>query len=234
MTRAITTVGVSKQRDFTAYHARFISTMESHGKADDILVWSDSWPKGSPSHTEVHYAFKVHAVEEARAKGHRFVLWLDVSCHALRSLEPLWKRIEEMGWFFLVGWDLLGNWSSDHCLSGWDITRDEAMKIKLFSGTIMGFDFHNPKSLAFLSMWKDFATAEHFNGTHRSGLVGPPPETEGAKMSSDPRCQGHRCDEPYTTLIAKALSMEPAVLGDLFCGGFDKTERCVIASGYDL
>ena len=233
MSRCIVTVGVNPQRAFGQFHERFDRTMRKFGDADEVIQWREDWPPGSPSHEKVHYGFKVHAIEEARRRGHTLILWLDVSCFAMKPMAPLWDRIKEKGHFFIIGDDRLGNWSSDHCLGYFGVSRDEAMAIKLFSGTIVGLNLANPQAVEFFAQWKAHAVPEHFNGTHRSGLLGYVPDTEGKLMSSDPRCQGHRADEPYTTLIARRMGLAPSFLGDFFSGGMDVTENCVLRSGYD-
>ncbi len=99
MKRAIVTVGVSNSRAFGPYHERFARSFAEHGAADGILRWSDAWPAGSPSHGECHYAFKTHAIRHAFKSGYTQILWLDVSCWATRSLEPLWEAIAGDGHF---------------------------------------------------------------------------------------------------------------------------------------
>lgn len=237
--RAIITVGVSHERNFRPYLDRWERTMNEHGRAEIVTAYRKNWPPNSPSHGEVNYAFKLYAILEARRLGATQILWLDCSCHALRSLEPLWKEIETTGYYLIHGEDRLGNWSSDDCLQGFELTRDDAMDIKLLSGTIVGLDMTKGVAQAFLGSWLAYAAPRHFNGTHKSSLKPnqPIPEEEGKRMSDDPRCQGHRADEPYTTISARRLSMKSTPIATShFYGGYgdDGSGKCLIRSGYDL
>lgn len=237
---AICTVGVSAIRNFTPYLSRFRRTMRDPGGfAGSLYIWSANFPAESPTHEQVHYAFKWYAMEHARKSGAQIALWLDCSCHAIRPVQPIFDKIERDGYYFIHGADRLGNWSSDHCLSEFGITRDDAMDMWLFSGTCLGIDFRNSLALDFFGLWKRYAVAEHFNGTHHSGLKPylPLPNTEGARMSADPRCQGHRSDEPYTTMIARKLGMKStSITADYFYGGYDDDGKgtAAIRSGYDI
>lgn len=232
--RAIVTVGVNPKRGFQPYHDRFQQSMLRHGRADHVFAWSNNWPPGSPQHVEVHYAFKVYAIEHALKCNYQYILWMDVSCHAIQSMEPIWEEIKETGHFLVIGMDRLGDWSSDHSLEHFNIDRNTAMEMPLMSGTIIGLDMKNPRSKLFFDSLKTYAVAEHFNGTHRSGLMGQIPETEGARMSSDPRCKGHRSDEVYMTVLADRLGMKCNMVGGVFCGGFPPNEKSLVKSGYDL
>lgn len=252
--RAIVTVGVSQVRDFKPYHERFQRTLDPAAGlscAHDVRRWVEQWPPGSPTHHQVHYAFKVHAIEDARARGFTSILWLDVSCHAVAPLEPLWQVIERDG-HFLCGepqldpetglvtnppatMDRLGTWSSDHSLGCFGLSRDDAMKVTLLSGTCIGLDLEHPRSLEFLNRLRAFAVPAHFNGTHKSGLKlareGTEP-TERGRISDDPRVEGHRSDEVYMTLLARELKMTSS--GEYFTGGNAERPTTVLKSGYDL
>ena len=82
-----------------------------------------SWPPGSfpvgcPSPLEVPFAFKPFCLAKARAQGAGAALWLDSSCVAVRSLDPIFTAIEAKGYvLFRNGSYRLGEWASDHTLS---------------------------------------------------------------------------------------------------------------------
>lgn len=252
--RAIVTVGVNPQRKFGPYHERFEKTLGLDGpfsRAHGVRRWDHDWPPGSPAHSELHYGFKIYAIRDALAQGFTSILWLDVSCFAVASLEPLWKEIETEGhWLggepeldhstgFVTNeaaaqtMDRLGCWSSDKALEAFGLSRDDAMRVTLLTGTCIGLDFTHARSRAFFEKLSSFAVPGHYNGTHSSGLLGDPTQpTEGKMMSTDPRCQGHRSDEVYMTLIARELKMKTS--GEIFTGGNAIRPSTVIRSGYDL
>lgn len=251
--RAIVTVGVDYARKFGPYHERFEKTLAPAAGlscADDIKRWETEWPPGSPTHAEAHYAFKVHALKDAWRRGFTSLLWLDVSCYAVASLEPLWKVIEEQGYFLagepaldsetglvapdcdMASTDKLGEWSSDQSLSAFKVTRDQAMRIPLLCGCIIGLDLMHQRSRTFLDRMISFAVPEHFNGTHASGLLGMSSMSEGWMVSDDPRVRGHRSDEVYMSLLARELKMPSSA--EFFTGGMAPKPSTVLRSGYSL
>ncbi len=214
-----------------AYHNRFERTIRQSGfhTADEVLRWRTTWPPGAAPHSVVHYGFKVHAIEEARRRGADRVIYLDIPCHAIRSMEPIWQQVERDGHFFMVGGDLLGNYADDRCLAQFDVSRDEAMEMQLFSGTIIGLDFRQARTREFFERLRDYAVPLYFNGTH-NGLGGALPR----RLSEDSRCWEHRSDEPYATLLARELKMEPTWRGGYFIGDMDEHDTAILKSGYTI
>src|SRR3990167_524046 len=232
--RAIVTVGISNSSLFAPYLERFERTFREFGGADYLKIWRHEWPPESPTHHECHYAFKVHAVWEAFQRGYTSILWFDSSCHAIRPLEALWDRLERDGHILIVDGNALGNWSSDHSLAEFGASRDDMMGVNLMCGTCWGVDLRNERSRTFLERLRAYAKPEHFIGTHVSRLPGlPPPTTEGACMSNDPRVRGHRSDEVYMALLARQFGMTTHA-GIEFVGGGEVTERACVRSGYDI
>lgn len=204
--RAIVTVAISEGgRIFGPYIDRFRASFAEHGAADEVKVWHREWPPNSPPHRECHYAFKVHAIREAARRGFTSVLWFDVSCHLAGSLEPVWERLEHDGHLLLADANWLGNWSSDHAIEHFGVSRDEAMGIHLMCGAVYGLDLRSEQSRAFLDVLSVLAVPEHFNGRHDGGAVGRLSEDAG---SADLRVRGHRSDEVYGALLARRLGME--------------------------
>jgi hypothetical protein len=66
---------------------------------EDYVTFRDRLPIRSPSHQEVPYAFKAWALKEAEEKGYTTLLWADACILPIRSLEPLWERIERDGYW---------------------------------------------------------------------------------------------------------------------------------------
>lgn len=237
LNRAIVCVGISQSRVLDIYVQRMERTFTEYGCADELLIWDQHWPPNSPEHRACNYAFKTHAVDYARWRGFRYVLWFDASCYAIKSIEPLWQRLERDGHILIEDDHALGRWSSDKSLAEFGVTRDEAMGVKLMSGTCWGLDLSLSRNNVFLDRLLSYAVPEHFNGTHQSRLPSlrehPRPGSEGAKVSSDERCWGHRSDEVYMALLAKELGMKTHS-GVEFVGGMTVTEAACVRSGYDL
>lgn len=73
----------------------------------------DSLPSSWPSHEDKPYAFKTYALKQAVKEGAELVLWCDACVLPIRSLEPLWERIEREGyWFARNGWTNY-QWTAD-------------------------------------------------------------------------------------------------------------------------
>lgn len=92
----------------------------------DLLLWEDlphldegdntaiyQIPAAWPSHRDKPYAFKAYALETAAQRGYDLLLWMDAAVKPVRSLEPLWERIERDGyWFAENAWNNY-EWTAD-------------------------------------------------------------------------------------------------------------------------
>lgn len=151
-----------------------------------VATWR-TYPPGSKTHEAIPYGFKAHAISSARDGGAQCVLWLDSSVWAIRSLDPLFERIERDGYLlFLNGWSI-GQFCKDEALPMIGMTREEAMKIPLPVGGAFGVNFAHPDGKAFFDDFYRYAT---------DGVTFPGPWTnERGQASSDPRVLGHRHDQ---------------------------------------
>lgn len=70
-------------------------------------------PAGWPQHRDTPYAFKACALQAAADRGHRTLLWADACIYPLRSLEPLWDRIERDGYWFGANGYTNAEWTAD-------------------------------------------------------------------------------------------------------------------------
>jgi hypothetical protein len=78
-----------------------------------VCTWRSRLPKDCPSHQLVPYAMKAYALHEAAQKGHDLLLWADASILPIRSLEPLWERIERDGYWFSSNGYSNYTWTAD-------------------------------------------------------------------------------------------------------------------------
>lgn len=90
-----TVVNVSTGTTYVALQGRLNQKLEEYGNCD-IKLWSEPLPKSWTPHKEVPYKFKAHCLRSVDAD---LILWLDSAILPLRSLEPLWQQIEEIGYF---------------------------------------------------------------------------------------------------------------------------------------
>jgi hypothetical protein len=198
---------------------RLRDSLIRHGNHPHIF-WSGTLPAGSPSHAEHPYAFKLYAIEEARARGFTTVLWCDAAVWAVKDLTPFFERIERDGHYFFHGGASLGQRCSDEALKIMRFDREEAFKIPLIGGTVYGFDFNNPRTQQFYMEWWELYRRGAFQGfaindkaqDDMRGLAGRPK----GHVSDDPRVQGHNHDESVATVLAHRLGMASVGIGDGF------------------
>jgi hypothetical protein len=119
---------------------------------------------GAPRHSDNPYAFKVHAIRKLRDMGYRQVFWLDASVVAVKSLDPLWKRLGERGVFMETAGHWAGTWCNDYTLKYFGMTRQEAMQVPMFAAGYIGIDFSNPVGQEFFAHWNEAMLNGCFKG----------------------------------------------------------------------
>ncbi len=157
------------------------------------------YPDGCPTQKQRQYAFKIYALDRVVLGGFPTILWMDAAFQPVGSLAPLWKEIEEHGWYVHKQGDaVLGAWCSDAALAIFGISRDVAMTIPLCYSGIVGLNIHNSVGAKIWERWKGLYHTGAFDGPHQH-MNGRPMEAWGDKLqahcSDDPRCFGHRHDE---------------------------------------
>ena len=166
-----------------------------------FLTWRDAFPPGSPFHTQVPYAFKAYALQEAYRQGFDTILWADASIVARQSLKPLWNEIESKGYWFSENppWNC-GQWTRDGALSQLGITREEAFEIPQIIGGAFGLHMQSGVAREFLRRYLYYAK-------NTSTFLGPWKNNNG-EASEDKRVLGHRHDQTVASVIAHKLGME--------------------------
>lgn len=111
MTRAVVCVAT------TAHYQRGMERLRAAVAAQQVIddcMWA--WTKELPSwptHQAIPYGFKAHALAFAADEGSSLLLWADAAILPIRSLEPLWEKIEREGcWIHNGGWKN-GQWCAD-------------------------------------------------------------------------------------------------------------------------
>ncbi len=220
MTRCIVSCATSDDGRYQKYARRLEESLYANGYKGAFKCWTESFPPGSPSHRDNHYAFKVWAVKWAREQGHTSIAWLDSACRAIADVAPLWERIESEGHYIITGGDVLGEWISDQALAYYGVSRDEAMTLKLTGGCVVGLDFTKPIAQTFYDEWMKLATTTKlFISAHsayapdkmKSLLVSD--HDERLIVSEDQRVKGHRSDEACFALMMQRFGMSSVGLG---------------------
>ena len=212
---------------------------EMHLYGEHVMYWRQQLPPGSPPHREAGicaaanvdairpYAFKAYALKAAADQGFTSLLWCDSSVRPLRSLAPLWERIERDGyWICDNGWrnDV---WTADEAYDDLfhdeDAGRQRAMNFTIHHvvATAFGLSLTHPLGRAFLDEYYLLASetrafcgpwqntnhpdAAGVNNGHPRGPCGPP------------HVRGHRHDQTAASVIAWRLGMVLDKPPAMFC-----------------
>lgn len=179
---------------------RLVESLKDFNYQGDVILFNSFEEVGSKTHAEVPYQFKVYAIEKARQMGYDVVLYCDASLYAIKDVMPVIYYIIEKGHLMEFCGFNAGQYSTDLCLSEFNLTRDEAMNIPLHSAGFTGINFQNPIASEFFDKWFKSAQEEiTFKGAWNN--------TE-KQCSQDERCLGHRHDQTTASIIAHDLGME--------------------------
>ena len=157
-------INVASGRWYPAGQRRLVDSLESFGDTSDRLLWTNRLPKHSPAHSDDPYAFKVFAFLAALMNGYDQCLWLDSSVMLCKPLDQIWDWVDADGYCFgNDGW-FVGQWCNDSGLETMGLTRDEAWKVPLMDGKLIGLDLNSKIGMDFLRGWKDYLDQGVFRG----------------------------------------------------------------------
>lgn len=112
------------------------------GKGIDLLYWQNRLPKGSRSHEESPYGFKIHAIKAAYEMGYTSILWIDSPAYAVKEdISPIFDKIEKEGYYAMSHIDPLENYLSPECEYYFSVNKETIKKeeLNLPSGSCYGF-----------------------------------------------------------------------------------------------
>ena len=180
---------------------RLLESLGEVGYCGHKHVWCDEFPPGCPPHGEVPYAFKTHMLALAAGQGHNILLWCDASVWFVRTLNLLFDKIEDQGYYVaeVVDGHKLGTWCSDAALKAVGFSRDEAMDVPLVYGGLYGYDLRTDIGTAISALMVKHAMNGAFVGDWTN---------ERKQASGDPRCRGHRHDQSVLSAVAFRLGLE--------------------------
>jgi len=176
---------------------RLKKSLENYGDINWAFFKSEH-EVGAPLHADNPYAFKVYALELMCNMRSDTVLWLDSSCYAVADPAPIFNIIETKGYFMEEAGHVAGKWANDNCLSYFNLTRDEAMEIPMYSAGFTGLNFNSYIGNEFFKHWKQAMIDGAFKGAWTN---------KNNSESQDPRCEGHRHDMVCASIIAHKLGM---------------------------
>ena len=177
--------------------ARLERSLIHHGFHGIVKTWKDELPEGSPTHKQIPYGMKVAAFHWAYTQGFERVLWLDSSAWCVKQPKVHFEAMGRDGYYLVhSGWQC-DQWTNDHCLSHFGITREEAKDIPMLSSGILGLNFNTEIGREFLYQMDNAMHSGAFNGSW----------TADPKEGSGDRYRGHRHDQSCASLIAHRLNM---------------------------
>lgn len=154
---------------------RLKQSIQRYSPKIPVMSWQNEFQiNGCPKHSVNPYAFKPYAFIQAMSKDYDVVFWMDASCYLIKDIQPILDIVERDGYFMHEAGHWAGTWSNDNSLSYFGLTREEAMKIPMFTAGCFGLNLKSEIGLKFLSQWLDAANSGAFKGSwtdHRHDLT---------------------------------------------------------------
>lgn len=193
MSRAVVTV--ASHPYYRAGQERLLTAL---GGTVPAMAWEGCVPKGCPSHRTVPFAFKPYALREAAQKGYTALLWCDASVLPIRSLAPVWEKIERDGYLIMdSGWDNY-TWTADAAYSdlfGWlpfgdhEGARNVNKTISHVVAGVIGLDVTKPIARDFLNEYYRLANTKAFLGPRINGPLLPESNANRQTPCGPPMCR---------------------------------------------
>ena len=180
-------VNVSFREPYVSTQKRLAKSIADIYPDAEMFFWTDELPPGSKPFQESLYGFKVHAIEYARQKGYKRVVWIDTCAVLKANLDHL----------FDAGFIAVKDENKLYKFSGKQ--KIENKEWNLVGGSLYLFDFDNYFYDQIYNDWKameaagDFGTQEFIMNEGNDGIE---------------RC-GHRMDETCMALCIYVNGAEP-------------------------
>ena len=179
---------------------RLKQSVQRYSPKIPVMSWQNEFQiNGCPKHSVNPYAFKPYAFIQAMSKDYDVVFWMDASCYLIKDIQPILDIVEHDGYFMHEAGHWAGTWSNDNSLQYFGLTREEAMKIPMFTAGCFGLNLKSEIGLKFLTQWLDAANAGVFKGKW---------DNKSKTESQSEICKGHRHDLTCGSLIANKLGMK--------------------------
>lgn len=167
---------------------RLHASICEHYSADHHIQWTDTLPPGSKPHAESLYGFKVHAVNYAREKGYKKIIWIDTACVLQKKVDHWFKILPKYGVIAAKDDNKLKNHIAQKALF-WYSKFTIPDSYHLIGGSLYVFDFDIPLCQKIFITWE--AAEAH-------GVFGSQKEQASGKIDK------HRHDE---SCLAMSLYM---------------------------
>lgn len=169
--------------------ARLSNSLRDNAFEIDFLGFVHEHSVGAPLHTEMPYAFKVHAIQKAIDAGYTQILWLDCSVWAVAPVEPIFNIIEQNGYWFEGAGCWLEDWCNEPSIKYFGLNKSQ--KTPMIQSGFMGF---NMKMLNGTILWDAFVMSYNkglFKGSwddhrHDQSCISAVLKNHGGRFSHQP------------------------------------------------
>ncbi len=240
MSRAVVSVVIGDER-FSKGQDRLCKALI--GYAPGTEWWSlNQSAMYYPSHAEKPFAFKAYALREAAEMGVDNLLWCDASIMPIRSLEPLWERIERDGyWFANNAWtnyqwtadsaypDLFPDAIYDPTCQGIDRAREINREIPHVVATAFGISTAHPKGKRFIDEFYRLASeTKAFCGPWTNG----PAYYDNPRQApcGPPDVLGHRHDQTCASVLAWRLGFRLTEQPEIYAVKGNETDATILVA----
>jgi hypothetical protein len=166
------------------------------------FIWINEFPPESPTHNDVHYAFKPYAFNFAKEQGYKKILWLDSKCYPTGNLEIINNFLENDGYFFVNEEHDIGTWCKDDAYQYLNIDKESCFNLPQIAGKHFGLNLNFDISNIFLEKYFNIAKTlgkEVFHGSWTN---------LNNEVSTDPRVKGHRHDQIVASVLVHQLGLK--------------------------
>src|SRR5579859_656332 len=211
MRRAVVSVGTGRYLEGLK---RLEKTVKQFDPQSLFYGWTEL-PPDWPTHAEKPYAFKAEALKVSSSEA-ELLLWCDAAVVVVRSMDFLWERIENEGyWIPLNGWRN-AEWTADSAYEDlfpgvpYEEAREINSRFPQVVATAFGVNTKHPIGAEFLSEYIRLAKTKAFCGPW-SNTNNPkhwPLDPSMMGPCGPPDVLGHRHDQTAASLIAYRLGMK--------------------------
>lgn len=211
-----------------------LSSCHEHFAGAKLCTWADCLPDGSPSHGSIPYAFKGFALRQL-SNEFETLLWCDACIMPIRSMEPLFERIERDGyWISRNGWSN-DQWTADSAYKDlWPgLPIEDARKLNStiphVVATSFGLSMKHEIGRAFLTEYFRLASeTTAFRGPWTNYLQAGHPTDVRCAPCGPPEVLGHRHDQSAASVIAWRLGMKLTDPPNIFAYNGGETENTIL------
>ncbi len=135
---------------------RLITLLRNSNYKGHILFRLGGWPNvenGSLILSHVPYAFKVCFFKEAQSLGFKRALWLDTAVVPLVSMNAIFDKIENKGYFIMGCDQIIGRFCNSTAAAYFGMTHEQTYDIQSCSAGLFGVDFTQRMGTTLLDSW---------------------------------------------------------------------------------